>query len=339
MAVTTVPSDPASPACFWWKLPRELRDMIYSLAYSQSRKIKVMLRRGWLSRETRRRRRDRCDQSKVKPHIFPSSIVEALLVSKEYFDEALPQFFGDTTILLSTWQNLQNMAYPGGWVEKHLLANIRSIDIDGNIYVDESHIESLTAFPRLAILGMTLGYSYFSTLGEDGECHSDHDIDLDDAKILQNPNTQAFTQIRGLRRIEIAKLEWTHDLTAEGVAALGRNYDRAATIIRQQVMREHVLDPLASYPVGIADALEMTKRDARPQEACKPAGLGTEAQQRALEPLEDAEVPETGNEFVQLFLSRPNDVLAWTKDMKARFASASSGGQDEEASRATRVPR
>ncbi|TKA74944.1 hypothetical protein B0A55_04947 [Friedmanniomyces simplex] len=270
--------------------------MIYAMVYEQARDFETAFRATW--REDEEERQLRRNGKDYTPGRFHASFAENLVVSKQYFDEALPYLFNGKTMKLGCWLEVSMLALTKSPVDRYLYTAITSMDIDDARYVIPQNIKSLAAFPGLKTLKIPL--------------------DMDDAAILQRPHIQAFARVRGISHLQVTKIKPQDLEDSDIIAALYRNLDRAERIVRQLVSREQVISSVSDHPASIAEALAMAKEH---EPHRRPSRLELGAQQPSEKLLQDADIPLTPDAFVPLFLSRPHDVLAWVKDALTRLAA------------------
>ena len=76
--------------CHLWRLPQEIQDTIFALAYPKQRDINICFRRDWERREEYEQNKDRSGYT-VRP--FPSHKVNEFMVSKRFFVGATKAWF------------------------------------------------------------------------------------------------------------------------------------------------------------------------------------------------------------------------------------------------------
>lgn len=81
--------------CVWWKLPRELRDSIYDVAYVNEAKMRILTKPFWIETQREMSRRARQKDLEDVPKTFVH-YVDRFLIDKQYVREAYTAFVSTT---------------------------------------------------------------------------------------------------------------------------------------------------------------------------------------------------------------------------------------------------
>jgi len=123
--------------------------------------------------------------------------------------------------------------------------------------------------------------------------------------------------MRGIRCLKIVKCVEEHR-SAEEKARVTANLDRAERLICREATKPTPEAIEHEYPMGIGRASTLTTAT---RLTSSEDSFVEEMGGRSTTVLTDGQVPETPDGLVQLFLSRPQDMLAWVVDVKKRAAT------------------
>lgn len=143
--------DPSSPARStpFWRLPAELRDIIYELAYTPpaSRNVKIVHLAKWM--ETERIRRDATKNNRaVKPPALPVCPLTQVLVSRQFYREASAAWFRTRIVRWDYWDREMMSLWNAS---KDLQRCVVAVEIQWKDYESENraNVEGLRYFRNL----------------------------------------------------------------------------------------------------------------------------------------------------------------------------------------------
>ncbi|KAK5125225.1 hypothetical protein LTR85_000901 [Meristemomyces frigidus] len=298
------------PRCMFWKLPPELRDIIYDLVYGEARQLRVQMRFMWKYEQNIQKRYNRATH---KATSFPDCVVSHLLVSKQYFDEAAHAYFRKKTLRIQCWSELARFADGKSPVQRELASLVTRLDMSNSSSSAPYYVQKLDNLPNLSGLIIRIDESTI-TPTEDKVPWLD---DMADAELIQCQPLAGFIQLRGFPDVEIrAGTSCKSYVTnAQEAARLTRHLDKAEDFIRQAATKPRPAPQQSLHPVGIAKALELVAHSTPLRRGC---ALEQESHAERGASLEDDDVLRSADAFVRLFLSRPQGVFAWAKDLKER---------------------
>jgi hypothetical protein len=241
---------------------------------------------------------------------FSESIVSHLLISKQFFDEAVSVFFRDLKLLTDLY-TLSRMEQSSNHTEREIFNHLQSVALWSFGFHTPDYVRALVNLPHLREVTMELTYQILGT-PDDEDAWS---RPLMEAELVRCPTMKALLDLRGLRRLDISKnTRYSGPISLEEKAILQANLDQAEKLIRNQAFKPRPKGAKVKHPRGIAQALKSAKffNPLPPR-----SSLALEAGQ-APKPLRDNQIPSDPSAFVRLMLDRPQDLLAWTKDIKER---------------------
>lgn len=205
-------------------------------------------------------------------------------------------------------------------VEREILSHVIALDLHKARRTYQCGVKALSGFPKLRNLSISLSRD---TLVSDCDKQPWLD-DFDDTELLQCEDLRECLEIRAIPELKITISERERLTTPAEERQLRANLERAEVMIRREAAKPSAVARNHVHPMGIANALALVAPSRAPYMI---SNLKKETDASAISSLSDEQVPESPNEFVQLFLSRPQDMLAWVKDAKRRLADADLDGE------------
>lgn len=218
-------------------------------------------------------------------------------------------------MVFEDWHDLSSFARSKNHIQREVACHATALDVSRGALLYGMCTNPLDAFPKLRELRISLS-SFTITPGD--EVLLPWLDDLSDVDLIQCGALKDLMQLRGLRKLEIKKSGRSNLTDPEEIARLAKHLDRAETLIRQESAKPRPVSLQCDYPMGISRALSLTS-DTR--QLSHGHALVEEARAERGPALTDDDVPQTPDGLVGLFLSRPQDVLAWVRDVDKRVTS------------------
>lgn len=302
-------------------LPAELRNMIYDLCYGEQGEIKVMRRRTWewLEKMKEADWEDfevcltsiqeniscSCSCLSSQPNPFPTTFLAHLLVSKQYFDEAVQVWAQRKVFTFSSDLDGAFAAFATGTAaERHLLRSIRTVKVGGYFPSEDRTITSVLSlqyFPRpfsRSTLDFILDYIRHKSIR--------HDDFLEVAPKLM---VDSWLKYRGMRSLTIQwRLLFFISVEHEGnwrEKSLFRFYHQVQKLVNDMILQPREQTSATTRPWTFDCALKeaMAARDARHKSMPTPTVSDTDTIFPA--PLEDSEIPTAEAELLRIALTLP----------------------------------
>ncbi|KAK3720672.1 hypothetical protein LTR37_003722 [Vermiconidia calcicola] len=300
MADNTSPSRSATGRCMFWKLPPEVRVMIFDLAYGEAREVKVLLRSNWKTAEKARRIES---GGNLAPRSFPMSVFSPMLVDKEYLEEAAQAYMKEKTFAFLSPAFIGE-AVNNGWPTEGRLTRLMS-SVKVRFLSWEAH-KVLRQLPKLRALELGLQQSDFE--GKDDKCPElDEYTDLD---FLKMDCIADLLKVRGFRTITVKS----------GVLFPRKTQEQAARWSRLLWQVERFLSDLMTRPLGVDR--RVTKEHGRNGRSSSKRNASAESKDATSkttkshgdDPLTAADIPNSEAAFARLVSTRPKALFEWMRD-------------------------
>lgn len=306
-------------------LPAELRNMIYDLCYGEQGDIKVMRRRTWewLEKMKEADWEDyevcltsiqgniscSCSCLSSQPNPFPTTFLAHLLVSKQYFDEAVQVWAQRKVFIFSSDLDGAFAAFATGTAaERHLLRSIRTLKVGGYFPSEDRTITSVLSlqyFPRpfsRSTLDFILDYTRDKSIR--------HDDFLEVAPKLM---VDSWLKYRGMRSLTI---QWRLLFFISVEHEEGwreewwfRFYHQVQKLVNDMILQPREQTSATTRPWTFDCALKeaMAARDARHKFMPTPTPTPTVSDTDTIfpAPLEDSEIPSAEAELLRIALTLP----------------------------------
>lgn len=233
-----------------------------------------------------------------------------LLVSKQYFEEAIRVWARSKVFSFKTYYELDTVLKTGNAIERHLLRHITSLVLDGGGTIIPEARRSMPALQHVTPPPWNeFSFHYYidKTIWHD---------DFSDVELAQHEDIKPFLTFRGLRSFTIRWDDPHRDFKPEEKLRWERFQLQVKQLLDDVVLQPREKTEPTTPPWTLDQAFEEAKQA---KEKCLRSSGFSEDQARLLAaPLSDDEVPETEKELLRLVLTRPRAMMAWHKDMKAQ---------------------
>lgn len=237
--------------------------------------------------------------------------MEPLLVSKQYFEEAIRIWAQSKVFYIDLAHKLNHVLDTGSAIERHLLRHIKSLRTSDR---SSAHYKAIARMSSLQHVTMApLDEWWFH---HDSEKSIWYD-DFTDHELAKDRNIQVVLTYRGLRSLTCGwqepYREWTPSERSKWES------------FKKQVQK--LIDDVVSQPKEQTNATMPHWTFAQALEEASKAGQATKSLASSMStpavpapqsptPLTDNEVPETETGLLRLFMTRPQALTAWLKDSK-----------------------
>lgn len=223
-------------------------------------------------------------------------------------------FFSNKSLRFKNWYQFADFAGSASHVQRELVSYVTQLNLSQPGQPFPGATSLLANIPKLRGLSISLDFSTVMPR-KDKVPWTDQ---LNDMELLECYHLQALTHLRGIPRLDITKSGRADAADTEEVTTLSAHLDRAEALIRRENAKPRAPRADYEYPMGIGKALALS---ADSRQVSNDHALVAEAGLQRGPTLTDDEVPDTPDGFVKLFLSRPQDMLAWARAIKKRASS------------------
>lgn len=292
VATMASPLDPSIPPadgrCLWEKLPLELKDMVYDLAYVPGDSMRPLTKSAWQESEEIRRRQGK---SRFRAATFPKDFfVERLLVSKQWCTAALNYYYAHTSFALGG-QVKANEFLCNGVVPRPYAQLVTTVSM---LMLFPTHgMSAWTDCPRLQTLHLAFDPSYFyDSLGKDISSDKWEEVDFTEL----DSSASLLSQVAGIPSITFGA---DFDRWDDSDLAASRDVFAANIKVFEQVARKQSRLPrIDEQDVAMLDG----------------GSLLQNASTRV--PLSDDEIPDDESGLQVLAVTRGADLLEWVRRAK-----------------------
>ncbi|KAI5361167.1 hypothetical protein Slin15195_G122800 [Septoria linicola] len=286
--------------CHFWTLPLEIRDTIFEILYGDRGTVRMMGRAYWLCQENSRKRSNR---RRFVPKAFPNTIVHDLLVTKQYFEEAIRVWTKRKHFQFGSFLDFGFSVSKGLGIDVLLTRNIRSIIVEAQCWDVGADFNALMP----ALRHITVNLTAISFHYDNEKCMWDDDFS--DVELASHRNIAPFLECRGLRSFTINWRLLSKVLTTTEQAKVGVFQAQVHRLVNDVVSQPRRSSWVSASHTTFRHALEEARRSKLEQTSATPPP--EESSGEADGPLHDNDIPETEDALLRLFLTRPQATLAW----------------------------
>lgn len=310
MATPLDPSiPPADGRCPWNKMPAEIQEMVYDLAYVPAGKLHPLHKAEWEEKEHLRQMKEK---SSFQPRPFPAPFfVERLLVSKGWYATSLKYFYShahfDFQDKYEYLRFFDKNGEPGPLLQTITTFSTR---LDYSFI----HMMGFDKFPSARRLELGLRTNFFrQSLEKDIET----DVWTEDDFSAYEQTNELLRQICGISSIIITGLGNWEDLLWARSPKATTTFEANIKTLEQMANSlskcprptwEHKLQCLSPYPSPDYDFVPSS-----------PVGAYALQEESTRKPLQDHEIPEDEHKFRDLMFTRGSDLFDWVQAAKRKM--------------------
>lgn len=325
--IVEAPPDPATPPpdghCPWNKLPPELKDMVFDLAYVPAEKLRPLHKKTWEANETERQH---IIKSRFVPGNFPEHFVDRLFISTEWCTAALKHVFGRAHFDFGS-DATPYLLYPYPFELRPLAKQITAMTVKTTY--DCFHRDFMECLPRLSLQRLTLEIDcmYFRiSLKKDITANVWSEEDFDEFE----PSRLMLPQLRG---IPFIKIEPCYDLWSLGVDednGTWQTFEANLKVLENMAGKVSKMPRKTFAPKRESDISEnnisendrsgndIAENDISENDTFSSAFNSLLPASETSTPLRDDEIPDDESGLQELVATRGAEFLAWVRKAKRK---------------------